>query len=68
MKELGFAYIYGPSYSPDFNGIEFFFSGVKSRIKKARLRAILREEEIDLKKEVIKAFHDVDCLKISKCI
>ena len=29
LDELGFAYVYGPPYSPDFNGVESVFSIVK---------------------------------------
>ena len=40
MDELSIAYVYGPPYSPDFNGVESVFSIVKRYIKKKRLRAI----------------------------
>jgi len=53
LDELGIAYVYGPPYSPNFNGIEFCFSMIKQRIKLRRLRAIMRREEIDLKKVVM---------------
>ena len=29
LDELGIAYVYGPPYSPDFNGVESVFSIVK---------------------------------------
>ena len=68
MDELSIAYVYSPIYSPEYNGIESVFSIAKKQIKRKRLRAIMNEEEIDLKKEVRKVFESIDPIKISKCI
>ena len=68
LDELGIPYIYSPVYSPDYNGIESVFSIAKRYIKKERLRAIINEEQIDLKKVTREAFDRIDPLKISKCI
>ena len=37
MDLLGIAYVYGPSYSPEFNGIEYLFSIAKASVKKKRI-------------------------------
>ena len=41
MDELGFAYIYSPVYSPEFNGVEEVFAMAKREIKGRRLQAIM---------------------------
>ena len=48
MDELGFAYIFAPAYSPQYNPIEGVFSVAKGYIKKRRLEAIVNEYEIDM--------------------
>ena len=68
LDELGMAYIYSPIYSPDYNGIESVFSIAKRYIKQRRLKAVMDEEEIDLKKVIREAFDRIDPIKISKCI
>ena len=40
LDELGIAWIYGPAYSPDLNGVEFVFSQAKHLVKKWRHRAL----------------------------
>ena len=64
MDELGFAYIYSPAYSPDFNPIETVFSLVKCYLKKQRLAAAVNGYEIDMFKEIKVAFDRIDVLKI----
>ena len=53
LDELGIAYVYGPPYSPDFNGVESVFSIVKQKIKQARLKAIVNGDQINLKRVVM---------------
>ena len=48
MDELGFSYIFGPSYSPDFNPIEGVFSIAKKKIKRERLAAVINDENMNL--------------------
>ena len=48
MDELGFAYIFGPAYSPDFNPVETIFSIAKSYVKKRRLAAVINGYDLDL--------------------
>ena len=68
MDELSIAYVYSPTYSPDLNPVEYIFSYAKQEIKKARLRAILNEEDINLGYVIEDSFNSVDCLKISNCV
>ena len=60
LDELNIAYIYSPIYSPDFNGIESVFSIAKRYIKQERLRAVMLENEIDLKQVTRDAFDKID--------
>ena len=68
MDELGFAYIFGPAYSPDFNPIESVFSIAKAKLKKRRLAAIINGYEIDIWNEIKAAFAGIDVLKVCHCI
>jgi len=68
MNELGFGYIFGPSYSPDLNPIESVFSIAKSYIKKERLRAIASGEEVDIWKIIRESFDRINSLKVFNCI
>ena len=68
MDELGFGYIFGPAYSPDFNPVETIFSMAKSYVKKERLCALINGYEIDLWKLIHKAFDVIDVLKVVRSI
>lgn len=68
MDELGFEYVYGPPYSPDFNGIESVFSLVKAQLKRRRWLAIRHGAPFDIKKELLQAFRNVDEMKIAGCV
>ena len=68
MDELGFEYVYGPAYSPDFNGIESVFSMVKAQVKRRRWQAIRNGAPFDIKKEMWRAFRNVDEIKIAGCV
>ena len=57
MDELSIAYVYSPTYSPDLNPVEYIFSYAKQEIKKARLRAILNEEEINVGRVIRDSFN-----------
>ena len=48
MDELGFAYVYSPVYSPQFNGVEEVFAMAKREIKRRRLQAIIDNEDVNL--------------------
>ena len=68
MDELGFAYVFSPVYSPEFNGIEEVFAMAKKIIKAKRLQAIMNNEEVNLFDVVKDSFESIDILKIVHCI
>ena len=68
MDELGFEYVYGPAYSPDFNGIESVFSLVKAQLKRRRWQAIRHGRPFEIRKEMKQAFENVDEMKIAACV
>ena len=45
MDELGIAYIYNSIYSPQFNGVEEYFSIAKKIVKDRRLDSIINNKE-----------------------
>ena len=48
MDELGFEYVFTPSYSPDLNPIEMMFSVFKNQLKRERFRIIQQGRIPDL--------------------
>ena len=45
MDELGIAYIFNSIYSPQFNGVEEYFSIAKKIVKDRRLDSIINNKE-----------------------
>lgn len=68
IEELGFHYVFGPPYSPDFNGIENVFGIVKMQIKKRRLASILMRKKFQMKEEIDRAFRSVEIEKVAACL
>ena len=68
LDELSIGYIFNPPYSPEFNGIETVFSIFKKTIKAERLRSIQFGWRFDLKREIMRAFYEIDREKIINCI
>ena len=68
IDELGFEYVYGPAYSPDFNPVETIFSSAKGYVKKQRLAAVINGYEVDLWKLIHEAFDVIDVLKVVNSI
>ena len=68
MDELGFAYVYSPVYSPQFNGVEEVFAMAKREIKRRRLQAIIDNEDVNLNLLIKESFESIDNLKIAHCI
>ena len=68
MDELGIAYIYNAIYSPQFNGVEEYFSIAKKIVKDRRLDSIINNKELDLKLMIQDSFESVNVLKIKNCI
>ena len=59
MKKLKFEHVYNAAYSPDYNPIEIAIGEAKLKIKKARLRAVAFNEDIDLAKVVDESFKSI---------
>ena len=68
MDELGFAYVYLPIYSPQFNGVEEVFAIAKKIIKGKRLEAIVNGKEFDLFEIIKDSFESINVLNIKNCI
>jgi transposase len=65
---LGITPVYNIPYSPDFNGIESYFSMVKSHYKKLLLQLMIKESTfnvVDLIKESIRLVSDE---KVRHCV
>ena len=60
MDELGFHYAYTPVASPQYNGIEEVIGMGKAIVKKRRMEAIIKGEEIDMDKLIETSFNDVN--------
>ena len=68
MDELGFAYVFSPIYSPQFNGVEEVFAIAKKIIKGKRLEAIVNRKEFDLFEIIRDSFESINVLNIKNCI
>ena len=68
MDELGFAYVFSPIYSPQFNGVEEVFAIAKKIIKDKRLDAIVNRKEFDLFEIIKDSFESINVLNIKNCI
>jgi len=68
MDDLGIAYIFNSIYSPQFNGVEEYFSIAKKVVKDRRLDSIINNKEFDMKLMVKDSFESVNVLKIKNCI
>ena len=53
MDELGFRYTYTPVASPQYNGVEEVINLGKVNVKKRKLDAIIKGENIDMDKMII---------------
>jgi len=60
--------IFNIPYSPDFNGIESFFSLVKAEYKALLLNKLMEEEEIDAADLITKSLSKIDRNHIKACI
>ena len=57
-----------PPYSPDLNPIESVFSIYKNRLKRERLKALAKDEFIDLVAMTKNIFDEIEKEKIVNCI
>ncbi len=66
LEELQIIPIFNVPYSPDFNGIESYFSLVKAEYKTLLLDLIMRDEEVDTVELVTKSLYKIDRKHIQK--
>ena len=68
MDQQGISYIWAPIYSPELNAIEFFFSQLKDRVWKRRLKAMVEKRQVTYDELVEDAVKKIEIKRIDKCI
>ena len=67
-KRLKARPIFNVPYSPDFNGIETYFSLLKCEYKKLILEKIIKGIKVESKSMTMKSIHRVDQDKAKRCV
>ena len=60
--------IFNGPYSPDFNGIETFFSLLKGEYKKLLLERLLKGAKVDSPSLIVQSVQRVDQEKAKRCV
>ena len=68
FKELQVTPIFNIPYSPQFNGIESYFSLLKSEYKNLLLKQIMLEKPVDAVPLIKMALVNVECVKVKRCV
>jgi len=68
FKELGITPIFNIPYSPQFNGIESYFSLLKGEYKNLLLSRIMKGQSVDAVQLIKQATEMVDPVKVKKCV
>jgi len=68
FRELKVTPIFNIPYSPQFNGIESYFSILKSEYKNLLLERVMRGDAVDAVTLIKKAIERVDNKKTVKCV
>ena len=66
-KRLNITPIYNVPYSPQYNGIESYFSIVKNHYKKQLLKRLTTDSDVDANKLIKEALKAVDDKKAMAC-
>ena len=66
-KRLNITPIYNVPYSPQYNGIESYFSIVKNHYKKQLLKRLTTDSDVDANKLIKEALKAVDDKKAKAC-
>ena len=66
-KRLNINAIFNMPYSPDFNGIESYFSLVKAEYKKLALQLLLKNESINTLELIERSVKSIDNEKVKRC-
>jgi hypothetical protein len=67
-EELGLEVIYNVHYSPQFNGIESYFSLVKQQYKKMILKKMINGNNLIVKSLIKQAISRIDDHKVINCV
>lgn len=66
-EELDILPIFNVAYSPQFNGIESYFSLLKGKYKQLLLKTIIHDEEINNIRLIKESLKEVDAEAIKSC-
>ena len=67
-KRLKARPIFNVPYSPDFNGIETYFSLLKGEYKKLMLERLIKGIKVDSSSMIVQSIQKVDKEKAKKCV
>ncbi len=67
-ERLNITPIYNVPYSPDFNGIESYFSMVKREYKNLLLQQLMKDEKIVAEKLIVAALARIENEKTRRCV
>ena len=67
-KRLKARPIFNVSYSPDFNGIETYFSLIKGEYKKLILERLIKGIKVDSSSLIMQSIQSVDQEKAKRCV
>ena len=67
-ERLNITPIYNIPYSPDFNGIESYFSMLKREYKSQLLKVLMRDVKVDANALITKSVGRIDNEKIKSCV
>ena len=67
-KRLKARPIFNVPYSPDFNGIETYFSLLKGEYKKLILEKLIKGIKVDSSSMIVQSIHKVDQEKAKRCV
>ena len=67
-KRLKVRPIFNVPYSPDFNGIETYFSLLKGEYKKLILERLIKGIKVDSSSMIVQSIQKVDQEKVKRCV
>jgi len=67
-ERLNITPIFNMPYSPEFNGIESYFSLVKAEYKKLALNQLLKDIPLDTISLIKRSVDNIDDEKVKKCV
>jgi transposase len=67
LDQLGMLPVFNAPYSPQFNGIESYWSLLKHQYKKLLLQSLLSEEEPETEDLILKSIKMIPSDKVARC-